>query len=134
MNPNSYTAESLKRKLSEQAFDDDFGYYQLPMWLRDELLLFLNQPHGVPNETWIKAADLEWLRRFLNCTVFGPPPSEIQRAHHIVDALTSHGTNDRLDAERYRWIKDRMSPFVVYYYGSRILGNDENRRNVLTPE
>ena len=31
--------------------------------------------------------DINWLHRFLNCSVFSPPPSEIQRAHAIVDAL-----------------------------------------------
>ena len=37
----------------------------------------------------VSNAELEWLHRFLNCTVFGPPPSEIQRAHHIVEQLAS---------------------------------------------
>jgi len=31
--------------------------------------------------------EIDWLHRFLNCTPFGPPPSEIQRAHEIVDKL-----------------------------------------------
>ena len=38
------------------------------------------------------------------------------------------------DAERYRKIKDNRSPFMLRYYGSRILGGDEQRRDVLTPE
>lgn len=37
------------------------------------------------------------------------------------------------DAERYRAIKDRGSPFVVYYYGPRIKRNDPDRA-VLTPD
>ena len=41
---------------------------------------------------------------------------------------------DVKDAERYRKIKDLASPFVVRYYGSRILGGDKNRRDVLTRE
>lgn len=40
----------------------------------------------------------------------------------------------RKDAERYRKIKNKFSPFVLRYYGSRILGGDINRRDVLTPE
>lgn len=37
----------------------------------------------------VPAGDVVWLHRFLNASTFGPPPSEIQRAHAIVDALTS---------------------------------------------
>lgn len=33
--------------------------------------------------------EIDWLHRFLNASVFGPPPSEIQRAHEIVDRLVS---------------------------------------------
>ena len=38
------------------------------------------------------------------------------------------------DAERYRKIKDRWSPFMVMYYGSLILGGNPDRRQVLTGE
>lgn len=34
-----------------------------------------------------KVSDVEWLHRFLNCTPFGPSPSEIQRAHEIIEEL-----------------------------------------------
>lgn len=33
--------------------------------------------------------DLEWLHRFINCAVFGPPASECQRAHRIVEDLAA---------------------------------------------
>lgn len=47
-------------------------------------------------------SDIEWLHRFLNCTVFGPPVSEIQRAHGIVQALTARVSEieAKQDAER----------------------------------
>jgi ribosomal protein L37AE/L43A len=41
------------------------------------------------NEKLDASNDLEWLHRFLNASTFGAPPSEIQRAHRIVDALKS---------------------------------------------
>lgn len=41
-------------------------------------------------------ADVEWLRRFLNCAVFGPPPSEIQRAQNVVTDLLSALSTSRL--------------------------------------
>jgi hypothetical protein len=37
------------------------------------------------------------------------------------------------DAERYRKIKNKYSPFVVHYYGSRIKRNDPDHA-VLTPD
>lgn len=40
----------------------------------------------------------------------------------------------RQDAERYRKIKNTRSPFVVHYHGSKILGDDIKRREVLSPE
>ena len=45
-------------------------------------------PAAVPDDP--VAGDMEWLHRFLNCSVFSPPPSEIQRAHRVIDALAAH--------------------------------------------
>lgn len=42
---------------------------------------------SAPRCVAVAPEELEWLHRFLNCTVFGPPPSEIQRAHDIVQRL-----------------------------------------------
>lgn len=39
-----------------------------------------------------KPEDVQWLYRFLNCSVFGPPQDAINRAHRILDALTSSAT------------------------------------------
>lgn len=40
---------------------------------------------------------------------------------------------DRKDAERYRKIKHKASPFMVINYGSRMLSNYPDK-HVLTPE
>jgi hypothetical protein len=50
----------------------------------------LEKKLGGTNDKRVQAvADVEWLRRFLNCSVFGPPPSEVQRAHNVVSDLLS---------------------------------------------
>lgn len=46
-------------------------------------------------------ADVEWLRKFLNCAVFSPPPSEIQRAQNVVtDILSALSTSRACTRER----------------------------------
>ena len=47
-------------------------------------------PAGLPRE-----ADVAWLRRFINCAPFQPPPSECQRAHTVVTALEEQSTTAR---------------------------------------
>jgi hypothetical protein len=51
--------------------------------------------HKQPNDKNAHTDDVEWLRRFLNCTPFGPPPSEIQRAHNVIDDLLSARNTSR---------------------------------------
>ena len=61
--------------------------------------------------------DVEWLHRFLNCTPFGPPPSEIQRAHRIVDALAAASQSERakqpppfVPIDFQAWMRSELSP------------------------
>lgn len=56
--------------------------------------------------------EIDWLHRFLNASVFGPPPSEIQRAHEIVDRLVSPEAASA-DAERYRYLKTFAMPRYI---------------------
>lgn len=39
------------------------------------------------------ADELAWLRRFIVCSVFGPPPDEVQRALKVLDSLAHSSTN-----------------------------------------
>ena len=58
--------------------------------------------------------EIDWLRRFLNASVFGPPPSEIQRAHAIVDRLVD-SSGESEDTERLRYLANE--PICDEYAG-----------------
>lgn len=61
--------------------------------------------------------EIDWLHRFLNASVFGPPPSEIQRAHEIVDRLVSPEaasvTYQRGDRVLVAWPSGHLEECVV---------------------
>ena len=61
----------------------------------------------------VSNAELEWPHRFLNCTVFGPPPSEIQRAHHIVEQLASAIVTLRQERDAYKQSAQRRGKSIM---------------------
>lgn len=69
--------------------------------------------------------DIEWLHRFLDASVFGPPPSEIQRAHRIVDALVNR------PEEVSRW---RDPKVTVPCDGDNVLGLWDGRFEKNVPD
>jgi hypothetical protein len=50
---------------------------------------------AAPSHVGATDGDVVWLHRFINCAVFGPPASECQRAHRIVEALTATPSSTR---------------------------------------
>ena len=61
------------------------------------------------------ATEIDWLRRFLNCSVFSPPPSEIQRAHAIVDKLSA--ANQRAQEAKLVARASEGMPSEVGFFG-----------------
>ena len=40
----------------------------------------------------VEPEEIKWLREFINCAVFSPPPSEIQRAQNVLTKILAAPT------------------------------------------
>jgi hypothetical protein len=110
----SHVAQKSRRQIVFDWLMQDEGYWggSEEVARVDDLLTKLDAaaPSSTVPTIPFDTKEVEWLRKFINFSVFGPPPADVSRAQNIItDILSALDTSRACTAERQRRVKELES-------------------------